>query len=193
MTKQYTAKTFQLGELKGLSAKQIEVHLGLYAGYVKHVNVLNDTLQSLMQDSEKNAYALSEVKRRLGFEFNGMRLHEYYFEQFEKTSGELTGLHESLANQFGSFEAWKAEFMAVGKMRGIGWALLVEDDRTGDLMNVWVSDHEFGQLGGQKILLAMDVWEHAFMVDYVPSERGKYIDAFFENLDWQVVEQRFVK
>lgn len=191
MAKHYTAKSFNLPELKGLSQKQIEVHLGLYAGYVKHVNVLHDTLEALMKDSEANAYALSEVKRRFGFEFNGMRLHEYYFEQFEALNGDKQTLREMITAQFGSFEAWKAEFMAVGKMRGIGWALLVQDDTTGALMNIWVSDHEFGQLGGQKILLAMDVWEHAFMVDYVPSERGKYIDAFFENLNWQVVESRF--
>lgn len=191
---EYTEKSFNIGELEGLSTKQIEAHLGLYAGYVKNANKLNATLTDLMKDSEANAYALSEVKRRFGFEFNGMRLHEYYFEQFEQGVGETPGglpLREAIEKQWGSYENWENEFKAVGKMRGVGWALLLHDEKSDNLINIWVSDHELGHLAGQKVLLAMDIWEHAFLVDYMPNERGVYIDAFFKNLNWGVVEGRF--
>lgn len=187
----YEAKTFNLGILEGLSEKQISEHLKLYEGYVKNINKLMSRIEELKKDSETHAYELAEVKRRLGFEFNGMRLHEYYFEQFESSDGDDGALKAKIEEQFGSYDAWKAEFEAVAKMRGVGWALLMQDNRTGMLHNVWVSDHEVGHLGGQNILIACDVWEHAFLLDYLPSERGKYIEAFFKNLNWQVVESRY--
>lgn len=187
----YEAKTFNLGILEGLSEKQISEHLKLYEGYVKNINKLMSRIEELKKDSETHAYELAEVKRRLGFEFNGMRLHEYYFEQFESSDGDDGALKAKIEEQFGSYDAWKAEFEAVAKMRGVGWALLMLDNRTGMLHNVWVSDHEVGHLGGQNILIACDVWEHAFLLDYLPSERGKYIEAFFKNLNWQVVESRY--
>jgi superoxide dismutase, Fe-Mn family len=189
---EYQKKEFTIGELEGLSTKQIEAHLGLYAGYVKNTNKVMSLIEEMKKDAEANAYQLSEVKRRFGFEFNGMRLHELYFEQFEASDNASENLKAALVKQYGSYEAWEAEFKAVGKMRGVGWALLIQDERTGHLHTNWVSDHEVGHLGGQKILLAMDIWEHAFLVDYLPSERGVYIDAFFKNLQWGVVEERFV-
>ena len=187
----YETKSFKIGSLEGFSEKQFREHLKLYEGYVKNLNTLLGRIDELKKDSEAHAYELSEVKRRLGFEFNGMRLHEYYFEQFEISEGSSSALRSKLEIQFGSYDAWKAEFTAVAKMRGVGWALLSEDTRNETLHNVWVIDHEFGHLGGQNILIALDVWEHAYLLDYLPGERGKYIDAFFNNLNWQVVESRF--
>ena len=189
----YEEKTFNLGKLDGLSEKQISEHLKLYAGYVKNINKLMGRIEELKKDSETYTYELAEVKRRLGFEFNGMRLHEYYFEQFEASEGSDNALRSKIEEQWGSYDAWKAEFEAVAKMRGVGWALLMEDNRTGTLHNVWVSDHELGHLGGQNILIACDIWEHAFLLDYLPGERGKYIEAFFNNLNWQVAESRYGK
>lgn len=186
----YEVKSFSLGELPGLSAKQVEAHLGLYTGYVKNVNRMLADITEYKKDSEKNAVALSEIMRRFAFEFNGMRLHELYFEQFEKKEGSLSLVGEGIVKQWGSEEAWSAEFKRVGMMRGIGWVLLVRDEATGRLMNIWVSDHELGHLAGTKVLLAMDVWEHAYLLDYLPSERAKYIESFFSNLSWQVVESR---
>ncbi len=187
----YTEQTFAIGALQGLSQDQIAQHLKLYAGYVKNTNALQDTLTRLMQDSETNAFALGEVKRRLGFEFNGMRLHELYFEQFEGGASMNGGaLADRITAQWGSIDAWKAEFSAIAKMRGIGWALLVDDTKTGTLHNVWVGDHEIGHLGGLPILVALDVWEHAFTVDYAPTERVNYIEAWWANLNWQVCEGR---
>lgn len=176
----YEVKTFSFGELAGLSSKQIEAHLGLYAGYVKNVNRVLADASDYKKDSEKG----------LAFEFNGMRLHELYFEQFEKREGTGSKVGEAIVAQWGTEEAWTAEFKKMGMMRGIGWVLLVRDEVTGRLMNIWVSDHELGHLAGVTVLLAMDVWEHAFLIDYLPSERAKYIEAFFSNLQWSVVESR---
>ncbi len=187
----YSEQSFNLPPLDGLSQKQIEVHLKLYAGYVKNTNAIMAKIEEYKKDSETHAVALAELKRRFGFEFNGMRLHELYFEALggdgDVGSGKLV---ETITAQWKSFENWRNEFKAIGMMRGIGWVLLVHDAKANMFHNVWVSDHEVGHLGGLPILLAMDVWEHAFMVDYVPAQRGEYIEAFFKNLKWEVVEER---
>lgn len=188
---QYTEQTFNLPELQGLSKRQIDAHLKLYAGYVKNVNAAQTQIAELKNDSAKHAVALAEVKRRFGFEFNGMRLHELYFEALGNKNETHGALADALAKQWGSFEVWREEFIAVGMMRGIGWALLTYDTKNDAFHNVWVSDHELGHLGGLPILLAMDVWEHAFLLDYPPSERNTYITAFFDNLRWDMCESRF--
>jgi Fe-Mn family superoxide dismutase len=190
----YEAKKFNLPDLKGLSAKQVEVHLGLYTGYVKFLNTLEQVLEDLKKDAEKNAYALGEVHRRRGFEFDGMRMHEYYFSSMEEgTKAPATGsdLVSALSLQFGTFDTWVNEFKATGLMRGIGWAILYFDPVGKQFHNAWVSDHELGQLAGLPIILPMDMWEHAYMVDYTPSEKKTYIEAFFSNLNWQILEARY--
>ena len=189
----YQEQPFTLPELTGLSARQIEAHLKLYAGYVKNTNALVDKIAELKADSEKNALALSELKRRFGFEFNGMRLHELYFEALGG-DGTMSGpLHDALTAQWGSVDNWLAEFKALGLMRGIGWVLLVHDTKANVLHNIWVSDHELGHLGDTRILVAMDVWEHAYLLDYLPAQRADYIGAYFQNLKWTVCEGRFAK
>ena len=188
----YTAKTFQFGTLDGISQKQLDVHIKLYEGYVKFINVIDDQQKELMKDSEKNAYALAEVTRRIGFEFNGMRMHEHYFSQLEGASAPISGpLADALTAQYGSVDAWMARFKGVAMMRGIGWAILSWDQVGKQFVNHFVADHELGQLGGITPILALDMWEHAFMVDYVPAEKTKYVDAFFKNLNGAVVSQRF--
>ena len=191
MKQSYTAKTFTLEALEGLSETQISEHLKLYAGYVKNTNALMEKIAAHKQNAEAMAIELSELTRRFGFEFNGMRLHEYYFSQFEKSEGSADKLKMALEAQYGSFDAWKNEISAMAVMRGIGWVLTVVDETNGNLLNVWVSDHELGQLGGQKIVFALDVWEHAYTVDYKPTERMKYVEAFWKNLNWQKVEERY--
>jgi len=192
MRKTYEAKTFALAPMEGLSETQIAEHLKLYAGYVKNTNAMLEKIDAHKQNSEAMAIELSELTRRLGFEFNGMRLHEYYFSQFEKSEGSKDALKNALADQYGSFEGWQKQATATALMRGIGWVLLVQDESNGNLLTIWVSDHELGQLGGQKILFALDVWEHAYTVDYKPTERAKYVEAFWKNLNWQKVEARYV-
>lgn len=187
----YKERDFALPDLKGLSKEQIDVHLKLYSGYVKNINALYDKINEYKEDSERHALALSELTRRIPFEWNGMRMHEYYFEALGGPGEPEGDIIKELEKQFGSFDTWLAHFKAVGAMRGTGWAALTRDKQTGTLLNIWVDDHEIGHLAGSDILIAMDVWEHAFLIDYLPSERKEYIDVFMDNLKWDVVNNRF--
>lgn len=188
----YPTKAFNLPALAGLSPKQIEVHLGLYAGYVKHVNLVGEKLAELGVDAEKNAYAIMEVRRRLGFEWAGMRNHELYFAQLETGAQTLSGseLQAKIVAQFGSYEEWLAGFKKLAMTRGIGWAMLYYDAGSDTLVQEWVDEHHIGVLTGLPVLLALDMWEHAYMVDLTPAEKATYVDAFFANLNWSVPEAR---
>ncbi|MDB5244438.1 MAG: manganese/iron superoxide dismutase-like protein superoxide dismutase, Fe-Mn family [Parcubacteria group bacterium] len=190
----YSPKTFALPELPGLSEKQIKVHLALYEGYVKHVNLIMATIAAFEKtDDEGSKYAIAEMRRRLAFEFDGMRMHEYYFSQFEGTkSGSPESALANAANEkYGSGENFIAHIKSVAGTRGIGWVVVYADTHANTIHTTFVADHEVGQLTGCPILLALDLWEHAYMVDYVPTEKKNYIDAFFANLNWGVVEKRF--
>ena len=142
--------------------------------------------------------AYSELTRRLGFEYNGMVLHEYYFDNLKSGGG--TGDPERTAQfakrrrrRFGSYEIWKADFVGIGKMRGVGWAICYQNPANGRLSNHWITLHETGNVAGFDPVLVMDVWEHAYLLDYKPAERPKYIEAFFSNIDWTTVEKRLQK
>jgi Fe-Mn family superoxide dismutase len=190
----YTPRTFNLPALEGLSEKQIKVHLALYEGYVKHVNLIMSMSHMYGKtEDEGGKYSLSEFRRRFAFEFDGMRMHEYYFEQFEGEKGGSpdSGLAKAAAEKYGSGEEFIAHIKAVAGTRGIGWVVVYADPRANTIHTTFVGDHELGQLSGLPILLALDLWEHAYMVDYVPAEKKNYIDAFFANLNWSVVEKRF--
>lgn len=187
----YQEQSFNLPVMEGLSQKQIEAHLKLYAGYVKNVNTLDELRASLSEDPAKNAVLLSELTRRYGFEWNGMRLHEHYFSALGGDGTMEGACANAIAAQFGSHDAWKAAMKSVAMMRGIGWTLLVRDPQTQRLSITWISDHEIGHLAGCDVLFALDVWEHAFLLDYLPAERGTYIDAVFKNMNWSAVETRW--
>lgn len=193
----YTARTFDLPELKGLSKKQIDVHLALYQGYVKHVNLILETIQELRtEDAEKNAFTINELRRRMGFEFDGMRMHEYYFEQFEggpKVADAQGSLRKLAAERYGDWDGFVAHIKEVAGTRGIGWVVVYFDSVAGTLHTAFVNDHELGQLSGLPIILALDLWEHAYMVDYVPAEKKTYVEAFLENLNWTVADSRMQK
>ena len=188
----YAERQFDnLSGLNGISEEQIAQHLKLYAGYVLNTNKLNEQLGELIRANDTASPKFVELKRRLGFEYNGMRLHEYYFENMKAGSGDAgSGLTDALGENFGDFETWKNDFLGVGKMRGVGWAILARDPFSGKLSNHWITLHEEGNVAGFQPLLVMDVWEHAFTVDYKPTERAKYIDAFYSNIDWSVVDGR---
>ncbi|HVX91507.1 MAG TPA: Fe-Mn family superoxide dismutase [Candidatus Paceibacterota bacterium] len=192
----YDVRKFNLPELKGLSKKQIDVHLSLYEGYVKHVNLIMEKIAAMKEsDAEGNAYVMAELRRRLGFEFDGMRMHEYYFEQFEggNQGNPDSALAKAAAERYGSGEQFLAHIKEVAGTRGIGWVVVYYDAVGKMLHTAWVNDHEIGQLGGCPVILALDLWEHAYMVDYLPAEKKNYIDAFFDNLNWNVCEARFDK
>lgn len=193
----YRVKQFHLSGLDGISDETLEMHFKLYEGYVKETNRLSDQIATFLQDGmvdQEQMPAYSELKRRLGFEFNGMILHEYYFGNLTKhgkgDSERHASFRKAAESSFGSYDIWKADFVSVGKMRGVGWAICYQDLSTGQLSNHWITLHETGNVAGFNPLLVLDVWEHAFLLDYKPSERTKYIDAFFANIDWQAVEKR---
>lgn len=192
----YQQRDFALSGLQGISDKEIEVHKGLYAGYVKNVNLLNERIAALEAEGKAGSPDWAELVRRLGFEYDGMILHEYYFGNLKAGATPLdqsSRLAREIADQFGSFDAWLGEFKAVASMRGVGWAILYQDPTNGRLANFWVSLHQDGVPTGYRPILVLDVWEHAFMVDYVPAERPKYIEAFLKNVDWQAAEGRLQK
>jgi len=191
----YTPKTWNLSGLQGISDQTLQVHFGLYEGYVKNTNLLNEQIHHMTVEGKASGVDphFAELVRRLGFEYNGMRLHEYYFENLissgkgEPNRGTLT---TALERSFGSVETWKKQFAAIGGMRGIGWAIAYQDTRTGRISNHWVTLHEDGNLAGFEPILVMDLWEHAYLLDYRPAEKAKYVEAFFANVDWDVVASR---
>jgi Fe-Mn family superoxide dismutase len=175
--------------LTGFSDNALNTHFKLYQGYVTNTNKVADKLNTL--DKSSSEYA--ELKRRFGWEFNGMRLHEYHFGAMTKDFtplGENSELYKKIANDFGSYEAWETDFKATAAMRGIGWAILYWDERTNRLFNVFVNEHDVGHLGGAKLLLNLDVFEHAYLIDH-NTNRGEYINAFIKTIDWEVIENRF--
>jgi Fe-Mn family superoxide dismutase len=175
--------------MEGFSETLLKNHFTLYQGYVTNTNKLQELLNSKAKDATNPEYA--ELKRRFGFEFNGMRLHEYYFENLAgKAPPDKSGtLAEKLSDDFGGYDAWEQDFRATGAMRGIGWTILYQDNVTGQLFNQWINEHEVGHLAGCKPILVMDVFEHAFMTDY-GLKRADYIAAFFKNINWSEVESR---
>lgn len=192
----YKAKEFQLAGLQGISDHTMEVHFGLYAGYVKNTNLLTEQLVDYTEKGQASATnpAYAEISRRLGFEYNGMVLHEWYFDNLTKDGGRdlssSSTLGRALGESFGDVETWRKDFTAIGGLRGVGWAVTYLDPATGRLSNHWITLHQDGNVAGFKPVVVMDVWEHAFMLDYKPSERGKYIESFFANFDWDSAERR---
>jgi Fe-Mn family superoxide dismutase len=190
----YKAKEFKLSGLEGISNETLEMHFGLYEGYVKNTNLLMEQIFEMMHKNQASGKdpAYAELTRRLGFEFGGMVLHEYYFENLApKGKGSPSpDFKRAIESSFETFECWRQAFAAVGEMRGVGWAILYQDPVTEQLSNHWIALHQDGVPSGFKPILVMDVWEHAFLLDYKPSERAKYIDAFFKNIDWEAVHRR---
>jgi len=196
----YTEQHFDhLRDLDGISDGQIAEHLSLYAGYVRQVNTLNEELAALRERGRASGRdpEFAELSRRLGFEYDGMILHEYYFSNLRGGTslkpGASSKISQALAESFGSVEDWRNDFHAIGGMRGVGWVLMCQDPMTQRLSHHWVTLHQDGVPAGFKPLLVMDVWEHAFMRDYRATERGRYLDAFFRNIDWHLVERRLAE
>jgi Fe-Mn family superoxide dismutase len=190
----YAVKTFDLPSLKGISEDQVKIHLGLYEGYVKHVNLIMATIAAYGHTTDEGGkYSIAELRRRLAFEFNGMRMHELYFSQFEGEKGGSpdSPLAHAAEQKYGSSENFTAHIKEVAGTRGIGWVVVYFDAVGGTLHTTFVADHELGQLAGLPIILALDLWEHAYMVDYKPAEKSKYLDAFLDNVNWRVPEARF--
>ncbi len=189
----YTPKDFSyLKGMNGFSNALLELHFTLYQGYVKNCNLLLEKLQALDDSQQMRSAEWGALQRRLGWEFDGMRLHELYFENLAGKGDKKDGAEivSALEKQFGSFESWKQAFISTGMIRGIGWVVLYKDPITQKLINCWINEHDVGHLATSSPIIVMDVWEHAYLTEY-GLNREKYIQAFFENIDWKVVNRRF--
>lgn len=188
----FEAKSFNIPELKGISAKSIEEHLKLYEGYVSNTNLILEQINN-RNKNENSPYALAEIQRRFSFEYNGMKNHEIYFSSLSEGSCEISEnrLKKAIENEWESFENWLELFKNIAKTRGVGWAMLMYDRETGKLLNTWVDEQHLGHLMGTTPILALDMWEHSFVGDYWPSGKGQYIEDFFENLNWKIIEDNY--
>lgn len=188
----YTAKDYsRLLGMEGFSNTLLNNHFTLYNGYVTNTNKSMDILAGMLKEGKTGTPEYAEIKRRFGFEFNGMRLHEFYFGNLggQGSINKGSALAKRMSEAYGSYEAWEQDFRATGTMRGIGWVILYQDPVTGGICNTWINEHETGHLAGCQPVLVMDVFEHAFMTDY-GLKRADYITAFFKNIDWKAVEAR---
>lgn len=189
----YQAKDYRnlLGKMKGFPDELLSMHFKLYEGYVKNTNELLSSIDALIKQKRERSLSFMALKRRVGWEYDGMRLHELYFENLGGTGAisKNSLLHKKIVRDFGSYSKWQEDFVATGLIRGIGWVILYEDPIQGRLLNVWINEHDVGHLAGGNPLLVMDVWEHAYITVY-GLDRAGYINSFLQNVDWRVVESR---
>jgi superoxide dismutase, Fe-Mn family len=190
----YEPKNFEeiLGT-PGLSDRLLNNHFTLYQGYISNINKLDNTLDRMEKDNNFTSAEYAELNRRFGWEWNGMRLHEYYFENISKEPAKInkdSELYKKIENKWKSFENWEKDFKAMAAMRGIGWVVLYLDKESEKLFNVWINEHDTGHLSGCKPILVMDVFEHSYMTDY-GIKKADYIPVFWNAIDWNVVEKRF--
>ena len=192
----YTPRKWTLSSLQGISDETLQIHFGLYEGYVKNTNLLSERIAAMRAEGKGSGTdpAFAELVRRFGWEFDGMRLHEYYFDNLTSSPSALKSgrLHDAISRYFGDLETWKLDFAATGNMRGIGWAITYRDPKSERLVNVWVGDHNINNLAGCEPIVVMDLWEHAWLRDYKPADKAKYVDAFIANIDWSTCESRLV-
>lgn len=183
-----------LAKMPGFGVQLIANHMKLYQGYVSNTNALSEKLAAMLSDGKEKTSEYAELKRRFGWEFNGMRLHELYFGNMGSHGAprQSAQVYQRILADFGSFEAWKKDFTATGSMRGIGWVVLYQDSESGRLFNAWINEHDGGHLAGGMPLLVLDVFEHAYITDY-QLDRAKYIEAFFNVVDWEAVAKRRLK
>jgi Fe-Mn family superoxide dismutase len=195
--KKFEEQKFEIPDLIGISKSNIEEHLKLYAGYVTHSNLVLEKIAELSKDgkAEENIGLISGLQRRFGFEYNGMRNHEIYFNSFSGGPKELKdgNLKKAIEENFGLFEAWFSYFKTIATTRGIGWAILYFDRKEKRLLNAWIDEQHLGQLQDCAVVLALDMWEHSYVADYKPSGKKNYVEDFFRNLNWEVVEENFGK
>lgn len=192
----FFVKNFEIGELIGISKKNIEEHLKLYKGYVTNANLIFNKLYELKNDPDKNGYIMAELQRRFSFEFDGMRNHEYYFESLSggaKDINKESDLYKKIEKEWGSFDNFFGHFKFVAMTRGIGWTILYFDKITDKLLIGWVDEQHLGHLTGLSPILCLDMWEHAYVYDYPTSQKKDYIENFFNNLNWEVIEENYNK
>lgn len=186
----YVAKDFSYLKQKmpKIHSELFDVHFKLYQGYVNQCNTLEVLLKG---EGNKSSFTFQEIKRRFGWEYDGMVLHELYFENLGG-NGRLPAkspLREAIVKEFGSYDAWLSDFKATCLVRGIGWAILYFDPTTSKIHNVWVQEHNSGPLIGEIPLLVVDMWEHAYLCQF-GLKKTDYIDIILSYIDWAAVEAR---
>lgn len=191
----YEAKNFNslLGKINGLDDNLLKMHFKLYEGYVKNSNEILQKIQELDRNGGNRKPEYAGLKRMLGWEFDGMLLHELYFENLGGENHKLSQddpLYKKIVADFGSYDNWKNDFIATGMIRGIGWVVAYIEPKQGRLINEWINEHDVGHIAGGKPVLIMDVFEHAYITQY-GLDRNKYIDVFFNNINWDAVSKRF--
>lgn len=196
--KKFEELKFNIKALKGISAKNIEEHLKLYSGYVKNANSILEKIPEYRTYEKEDAFApyiVSELGRRFSFEYNGMRNHEVYFSSLSGGAKPISEgpLKNSIEKSFDSVETFLSNFKTLAMTRGIGWAVLWYDKKDNMLITSWIDEQHLGELNGCEMIIALDMWEHAFVYDYPTSEKKKYVEAFFDNLNWEVIEENFKK
>jgi len=191
---EYVAKSYDhlVGQLPGIDDNVLKMHFKLYQGYVANANKILSTLTQMEKDGKLRTPEYAGLKRMLGWEWDGMRLHEFYFDNMGGQSkyDSTTTLGQAIEKEFGSFDKWADDFKATGLIRGIGWSILYLDKETGRLINTWINEHDLGHLAGGAPILVMDVFEHAYITQY-GLDRAQYIDAFFKNINWDLAQKRF--
>ena len=198
MAKRYEPRSFpRLKGLSGISDELLQNHYKLYEGYVKNVNELTEDLEALAREKKAGPQPpYAELTRRLGYEYGGMVLHELYFGNLAPEPDPLdkgSRLAQAIVRSFGSIESWLTDFQAIAGMRGVGWAMTYQNPANGVLSKHWIELHTDGPPPGFRPIIVMDAWEHAFVPDYKPTERSKYVDAYFRNLDYRACEARLVQ
>lgn len=190
----YQAKDYSylLGKVEGLSDKLLSMHFTLYKGYVKSANLLASSIKEMRRQGEDLTIAYGALIRRFAWEYDGMYLHELYFDNLRGSAflEKNSPLYQKIEQDFGAFETWKQNFLATGLIRGIGWVILYLDPVESLLKNIWIDEHNINHIPGGTPILVMDVWEHAYMIEY-GLDRKKYIEVFFKNIDWNLVEKRY--
>lgn len=189
---EYKAKDYSylIGNIPGLDDELLKMHFKLYQGYVLNSNTLLKKIQALNENGQNKTPDFAGLKRMLGWEFDGMLLHEYYFDNLGRSENSKDSpISKKIESDFGSFDNWKKDFAATGAMRGIGWVVAYIDPKEGRLINQWINEHDVGHLAGGKPLLVMDVFEHAYITQF-GLDRAKYIEVFFNNINWKKVNER---
>lgn len=184
---------FKPPRLKGLSPRLIASHYeNNYGGAVRRLNAIRGELAQL-DPATAPGYRLNGLKREELIATNSMLLHEAYFDSLGEAGGDDPDglLAEAIARDFGSLARWRSEFVAMGKALGggSGWVVLTRSPRDGTLGNVWAADHTHALAGGTP-LLALDMYEHAYHLDF-GANAGGYVDAFMNNIAWRNVAARF--
>ncbi len=190
----YIAKNYDhlLGKVQGLDDSLLKMHFKLYQGYVNNTNAILQRLQEITDNGQNKSAEFGALKRHLGWEFDGMLLHELYFENLGGKGQSLAKgpLADKIDNDFGSYDQWKADFIATGSMRGIGWVVAYIEPKSGRLLNEWINEHDLGHLAGGTPILVMDVFEHAYITQFA-LDKAKYIDVFFANINWDATSSRY--